>query len=120
MKPSRTTRPLPRYVRRKPLVNGAWGYFFQPPTWAKRAGCTVQSAALGFNYEVARQRAEDVLLPAFDSWRTGGRSDMVPTGKKVGTFDWLATVFKEHRAYKIEIDRPTRRMYDQGLALVAD
>ena len=45
---------------------------------------------------------------------------MVPTGKSVGTFDWLATVFKDHRAYKDEIDRSTRRMYDQGLALVAD
>jgi hypothetical protein len=120
MKPPRTTRPLPRYVRRKPLANGTWGHFFQPPTWAKRAGCTVQAEALGTDYEAARRRAEDILLPAFDSWRTGGRSDMVPTGKSIGTFDWLATIFKDHRAYKDEIDRSTRRMYDQGLTLVAE
>jgi hypothetical protein len=120
MKPPRTTRPLPRYVRRKSLANGAWGHFFQPSTWAKRAGCTVQAEAIGTDYEVARRRAEDILLPAFDCWRTGGRSDMVPTGKSIGTFDWLATIFKDHRAYKDEIDRSTRRMYDQGLDLVAD
>ena len=70
LKPPRTTQPLPRYVRRKRLADFQLAYFFEPPTWARKAGCTVVAEALGSNYESARNRAETVLLPAFDSWRT--------------------------------------------------
>ena len=73
MKPPRSALPLPRYVQRKPLKNG-WGYFFNVPTWA-RTGCPIKNEALGVDYLTAVQRAETVLLPAFDSWRTGGTSD---------------------------------------------
>jgi hypothetical protein len=121
VKPPRTTQPKPRYVRRTALAGGVWAYYFEIPTWAKRDGCAIDPEALGTDYEAARARAEDVLLPAFDSWRTGGRSDLVPIGgPAVGSFDWLVATFKDHRAYKDEIDRSTRRMYDQGLELVAD
>src|SRR5674476_599325 len=47
------------------------------------------------------------------------RSDLVPIGPRVGTFDWLGPVFKQHQAWK-DIDRKTQRLYDQGLALVAN
>jgi len=43
----------------------------------------------------------------------------VPIGNRVGTFDWLVTVFKRHQTWA-DIDRKTQRMYDQGLALVAN
>lgn len=119
MRPPRTARPLPRYVRRKPLAGGHWGHFFAPPTWAVRAGCPIEAEALGEDYDAAVRRAEDVLLKAFDSWRTGGLSDMVPIGPAPGTFDWLASVFKGHQKYT-DLDRKTRRLYDQGLALFSD
>jgi len=77
VKPRRSALPLPRYVGRKPLRNGAWAHFFNPPTWARRAGCPVASEALGVDYDAAVKRAENVLLPAFDSWRSGGASDKV-------------------------------------------
>ncbi len=118
MKPPRSALPLPRYVRRKLLAGGRWGYFFSPPTWAVRAGCSVLPEALGLDYNAAVRRAEEVLLKALDSWRTGGRSDMVPIGPTPGTFDWLVSVFKSHKAWT-EIDHKTRRLYDQGLALVS-
>jgi hypothetical protein len=119
MKPSRSVQPLPRYTRRKPLAGGRWAYFFEPPSWARRAGCPVQAEALGPDYDLAVRRAEDVLLKAFDSWRTQGRSDLVPLGPEIGTFDWLVKIFKEHLAWK-EIDRKTQRLYEQGLKLFAD
>jgi hypothetical protein len=102
MKPPRSAKPLPRYTRRKPLASGQWGYFFEPPTWARRAGCPVGAEPLGEDYDLAVRRAEDILLKAFDSWRTGGLSDMVPIGPSIGTFDWLVSVFKGHR---LERDR---------------
>jgi hypothetical protein len=87
MKPPRSALPLPRYVRRKPLRSGGWGYFFDLPTWARRAGCTINREALGVDYAKAVERAETILLPAFDSWRTGGKSDAVSTTAALGTLD---------------------------------
>jgi hypothetical protein len=95
MKVLRSAKPLPRYTRRKPLAGVRWGYFFEPPSWARRAGCPVKAEALGEDYDAAIRRAEDVLLKAFDSWRTRGLSDMVPVGPTIGTFDWLVTIFKK-------------------------
>src|SRR6476620_7051552 len=98
MRPPRTVLPLPRYVRRKWLRSGTWAYFFEPPSWARISGCTVHAQALGPDYESARDRAEQMLLPAFDSWRTGGLSDMIRSRPLEGTFDWLVSTFKGHRA----------------------
>ena len=76
----RTALPLPRYVLRKPRKDGMWAYFFNPPMWARRAGCPVGTEPLGTDYAEAVQRAETVLLPAFDSWRSGGaRRSTSPT-----------------------------------------
>ena len=70
MKPLRTALKLPRYCRRKPLKNGRWAYFFEPPTWARKQECPLEAEALGQNYDAAVSRAENVLLPAFNP---GGR-----------------------------------------------
>jgi len=71
-KPPRSALPLPRYTIRKPLRSGEWGYFFQVPYWARKKGCPVESEPLEMDYEAAVLRAETVLLPAFDSWRSCG------------------------------------------------
>lgn len=94
MKAGRSALPLPRYTLRKPL-KGGWGYFFNVPIWARKKGCTVPNEPLGTDYDVAVDRAEKVLLPAFDSWRTAG-DDAVPngTGVVIGTLDWM---FHEYR-----------------------
>ncbi|GGI34003.1 hypothetical protein GCM10010987_77250 [Bradyrhizobium guangdongense] len=116
---SNTTPALPRYCRRKALKHGGWAYFFEPPTWACKQGCTVKSEALGRDYAAAVDRVENVLLPAFDSWRSGGRTDMSPASLAPGTFDWLVWSFKAHQKWK-EIDHKTQRLYGQGLALFAN
>jgi hypothetical protein len=110
---------FPRYCRRKPLKSGRWAYFFEPPTWARKQGCHVKAEALGQEHVAAVNRTENVLLPAFDSWRSRGLTDMVPTSPVPGTFDWLVSVFKEHQKWK-EIDHKTQRFYEQCLALFAN
>ncbi|GAA3849427.1 hypothetical protein AFIC_001016 [[Pseudomonas] carboxydohydrogena] len=119
MKPPRTAQPMPRYCRRKLLKNGTWAYFFEIPTWAKEQGCKLENEPLGSDYAAAVKRAEEVLLPAFDSWRSRGLTDMVPCTVAPGSFDWLVSVFKSHRAWK-EVDRKTQRLYEQGMTLFAD
>ena len=119
MKPSRTVSKLPRYCRQKQLKSGAWTYFFEPPTWARKQSCPVKAEALGTEYAAAVKRTENVLLPAFDSWRSKGLTDMVPPSPAPGTFDWLAGIFKSHYKWK-EIDHKTQRFYERGLSLFAD
>lgn len=50
----------------------------------------------GNNYERAAKRAETILLPAFDSWRTD-RQDANPVGicVVVGTLDWMFHLFRQ-------------------------
>jgi hypothetical protein len=110
---------IPRYCRRKPLKSGRWGYFFEPPTWARKQGCPVKAEALGAEQAAAVERTKNVLLPAFDSWRSRGLTDMVPVSPVPGTFDWLVGIFKAHQKWK-EIDHKTQRLYEQGLALFAN
>jgi hypothetical protein len=114
-----TALTFPRYCRRKPLKSGRWGYFFEPPTWARKQGCPVKAEALGAEQAAAVERTENILLPAFDSWRSRGLTDMVPASPVPGTFDWLVGIFKGHQKWK-EIDHKTQRLYEQGLALFAN
>ena len=118
MKPPRSALPLPRYVLRKGLKD-TWGYFFNVPTWARKAGCPVKNEPLGPDYDVAVRRAEMVLLPAFDSWLSGGASDELPKIAAVGTLDW---VFAEYRADRrfTKLDPKTKRLHESGMRLVGD
>ena len=119
MNPPHTASKFPRYCRRKALKGGRWAYFFEPPTWARKQSCPVKAEALGVEHAAAVERAENVLLPAFDSWRSRGLTDMVPAFPIPGTFDWLVCVFKTHQKWK-EIDHKTQRLYERGLALFAN
>jgi hypothetical protein len=100
------------------LKSGRWAYFFEPPTWARKQSCPVKADAFGAEHAAAVERAEKFLLPAFDSWRSRGLTDMVPASPVPGTFDWLVCVFKSHQKWQ-EIDHKTQRFYEQGLALFA-
>jgi len=122
----RSVQPLPDYTRRKPLSDGRWGYYFEPPTWAirpksgdDRGPCPVGAEALGTDYAAAVQRVEKVLLPLFDSWRTRGLTDMVPKGPRRGTLDWLFSVYRASDKFT-RLGRKVQALYDAGLALVAD
>jgi hypothetical protein len=115
MRKLRTALPLPRYVRRKWLRSGVWAYFFEVPTWARKQGCTLANEALGTDYAAAVARAENVLLPAFDSWRTAGASDLLPSGPALGSFDWMVSEFKASPKFA-ELGPRTRKDHDRLLA----
>ena len=116
MKPPRSALPLPRYVQRKPLKSG-WAYFFNVPSWAGKAGCRVSNEPLGTDYAKAVERAETVLLPAFDSWRKGGRSDAAPAGAAFGTLDWIFAEYRADRRFT-KLDARTKRNHEVGFRLV--
>ncbi|MCP3445753.1 hypothetical protein [Bradyrhizobium sp. CCGUVB14] len=101
------------------MKSDRWAYFFEPPTWARKQGCSVTAEALGEQYLAAVDRVENLLLPAFDSWRSRGLTDMIPPSPVPGTFDWLVSIFQAHQKWR-EIDQKTQRLYKQGLALFAN
>jgi hypothetical protein len=117
MKPRRSALPLPRYTLRKPLRSGAWGYFFHVPTWARKARCPIRNEPLGTDYAAAMERAETVLLPAFDSWRTGGTSDAAPRRPVSGTLDWVFAEYRGDRRFT-KLDARTKRNHESGFRLV--
>jgi hypothetical protein len=117
-KPPRTARPKPRYVERKPLKGGGWGYFFHVPTWARKAGCTLQNEPLGIDYEAAVERAEKILLPALDDWRTGGATaESPPAVPATGTLDWVFAEYRSDRRYT-KLDPKSKRNHEQAFKLV--
>jgi hypothetical protein len=124
MSPPRSALPLPRYVRRKPLKGGEWGYFFDVPSTLLKAGCPVHREVLGIDYAKAVERAEKMLLPLLDEWqgrRRGGDKDAdqgSPTSIAVtGTLDW---VFAEYRADRrfTKLDAKTKRNHEVGFRMV--
>jgi hypothetical protein len=124
MKPPRSALPLPRYVRRRPLKSGLWGYFFEGHDKYINAGCPIPRQPLGADYVKAVERAETVLLPALDEWRTGvkaaaGLSVAVDTSPIAapGTLDW---VFAEYRADRrfAKLDPRTKRNHEVGFRMV--
>jgi hypothetical protein len=110
---------LPRYCRQKKLANNSVAYYFEPPSWARRQGCGLNPEALGRDYASAVERVEQVLLPAFDSWRSRGLSDMTPASPEPGTFDWLVGIFQAHPKWN-EIESATQRHYTKSLAMFAN
>jgi hypothetical protein len=119
MKAHRSALTLPRYTLRKPLKNGTWSYFFNVPMWARKAACPVRNEPLGADYDAAVRRAETVLLPAFDSWLTGGKSDdsKLRLVASAGTLDWAFAEYRADRRFT-KLDPLTRRNHESGFRLV--
>jgi len=118
MKPPRSALELPRPVLRKPLKSGVRAYFFNIPTKARKAGCPLHNEALGNDYKAAVDRAENVLLPAFDAWLKRGVSDTtIPSVTAVGTLDWLFGEYRSDRRFT-KLDAKTKRNHENGFKLV--
>jgi len=103
---------------RKPLKGGTWGYFFSLPGWARKAGCPIRHESLGTDYEAAVHRAETVLLPAFDAWRSDGdAADRPADVAKSGTLDWIFAEYRADRRFT-NLDARTKRNHETGFRLV--
>jgi hypothetical protein len=117
MKPPRSALPLPRYVERKPIAAG-WAHYWHTPKWAKDAGCPIGNEALGLDYAAAVKRAEEILLPAFDSWRSGEtKTATAPAVAAVGTPDWMFAEYRTDRRYK-KLSPKQKRNHEVGFKLV--
>jgi hypothetical protein len=102
----------------KRLASGATAYYWDPPTWARKAGCPVRAEALGGDYATAKKRCDEVLNPQYDAWRTKGSIPDPADRLSFGTFDWMIGVYRSAPRFR---DRPekTRKSYDAAARLVS-
>jgi hypothetical protein len=71
-------------------TKAGWAYFFCVPSWARKAGCPIHNEALGTDLDAATERAERILLPAFDAWQSGDtKTATTPAVAAPGTLDWV-------------------------------
>lgn len=73
----------------------------------------------GTDYKYAVSRAENVLLPALDSWRSGGASDekAASTVAAPWTLDWVFAEYRSDRRYT-KLDAKSKRNHEVGFKLV--
>ena len=62
--PRRKPAGWPKLMSGKRLAGSVTAYYWEPPTWAKKAGCPVRAEALGTDYGAAKQRCDTVPEPA--------------------------------------------------------
>jgi hypothetical protein len=119
----RSALKLPRLVIRKWYEASGWSYYFQVPFWARKRDCPVESEPLGTDYDAAVQRAERILLPAFDSWLSGGDDAKPGVGIVPGTIDWMFHEFRktwsEATAQRLRPLSPGQcRVHETGIKLI--
>jgi hypothetical protein len=114
----RRRKPLgwPSYLADKRLSGGRVGYYWQPPTWARKLGCPIKAEALGSDYAEAKRRYDEILNVQFHTWlRHDEIGDVLPLP---GSFLWLVATFKASPKY-LKLSSGTRADYDAVLSLVA-
>jgi hypothetical protein len=116
--PRRKPLGWPDYMVSRPLKSGAIGYFWYPPSWAKRKGCTLQGEPLGLDYASAKERCDEILNPQLDAWRKKEEIVTPSTTCVFGTFDWMVAVYKSSPMYQ-ELPSKTRKSYDSALRLAS-
>src|SRR5689334_10660718 len=107
----RFRKPLgwPKLMRGKLLANGSVAYYWDIPSWAKKAGCMLRAEALGTDYGTAKRRCDELLNPQFDCWRLKNEPPL-PSFTS-GTFDWLVAVYKSNPKFT-ELPVKTQKSYD--------
>jgi hypothetical protein len=78
----------------------------------------MHTEALGLDYAEAVKRAEAILLPAFDAWRSGDTKTLqISAVAQIGTLDWVFAEYRADRRYT-NLDPKSRRNHENGFKLV--
>jgi hypothetical protein len=109
----------PDLMTAKRLSTGVIAYYWAPPSRAKKAGYTITSEALGTDYGAAKKRCDDILNPHYKALLNKGLEGEAPSNLRIGSFDWLVSVFKASPKYT-KLPAETRSSYDRMLRLVSE
>ncbi len=117
--PRRKPLGWPRYMVPRRLKSGATGFYWVPPTWAKRNGCSFETQALGTDYADAKKRCDKLLNPQFDAWRKQEKITLPSNHAGPGTFDWMIAIYKSSPLYR-KLAAKTRKSYDAALRIASE
>lgn len=109
----------PKLMVAKRLRNGVTAYYWRPHTWAKKAGCPMQSEALGMDYGEAKRRCDELLNQQLDQWCATGETLSKVGRVIVGTFDWMVSIYKTAPRYR-RLPARTQKSYDAVLHWVSE
>jgi hypothetical protein len=107
----------PDHMLAKPLKGGKFGYYWNAPPWARKAGYPITSEALGTDYAEAKRRCDDLLNVQLAAFRRRHESPAEDQRGSVGTFDWMAGLAKSSPKWPKRAG--TRKSYDAALHLVS-
>jgi hypothetical protein len=65
------------------------------------------------------ERAETILLPRFDAWRTRGLSNITPRVPARGTFDWMVAIYRNSPQYQ-GLSKRMKINYEYGLGIASN
>jgi len=116
--PHRKPLGWPRYMVPRPLKASAIGYYWVPPSWAKKKGCPIGCEPLGTDYGNAKKRCDELLNPQFHAWRKREVVDLPSDHHTTGTFDWMVAIYKSSPLY-CNLPLKTRKSYDAVLRLAS-
>ena len=118
-------KPLPRFVRPKPLASGATGFFWECPSYYRKKGCQIPSEPLGTDYIVAcgengtggRAAALNAL---FNEWKATKNEEPIAGLFQFATVDWLFREYKQTNAFLEKVSERSRPDYERTMLLVTD
>lgn len=116
--PRKKPQGWPKLMVSKRLRSGAVAYYWDIPSWAKKAGCALHSEALGSDYAAAKSRCDGLLNPQFDAWRLRD-GDLTVSKTIPGSFDWMTSVYKASPKYTGKSSK-YRKDIDLQLSLVSN
>jgi hypothetical protein len=118
-------KPLPRFTLTKRLRSGAIAFYWNVPTYYRKAGCTISNEPLGTDYMVAC--GEDgnggraaALNALFDEWRDAKAGLPIESVARFGSVDWLFREYKASKAYLEKVSKRSRPDYERTMYLVTD
>jgi hypothetical protein len=119
------SRPLPRFVRTKTLVNGSTAFYWDLTGHYRRLGCSIPSEPLGADYVAACGEDGDggraaALNGMFDEWKRARSGEPVNSLVRFGTVDWLFREYRQTKAYLEKVSSRSRRDYERTMLLVTD
>lgn len=109
---------LPKYVEAKTLASGKTGFYWNPPSWARKARCPIDAESLGPDAFEAVARAK-VLNGWLDAWNAERKGKKTTDKPAPGTVRWLVDWYKDQQQYT-KLQPKTQYDYARELAMLVN
>lgn len=111
---------LPTNVTAKLNARGETVFYWTPPSFDRKRGCTIKAEALGKNQALAFDKAH-ALNALLAEWRRSLTGEAPPARRSViGTVAWLFHVYRQSDAYRLKVALRSRPDYERNMQAIED